>query len=126
MEEVEQICSRVAIMDKGKVIASGPSAELKSMIRTGEKITIELLDTAITDIVSTTDRISALPSILSATHNGTSIQARSEQNRHSLSAVIQLLNQNNVAYGRVFCELPTLNDVFLEMTGKHLRDQQGV
>ena len=126
MEEVEQICSRVAIMDKGKVIASGTSAELKSMIRTGEKITIELLDTAITDIVSTTDRISALPSILSATHNGTSIQARSEQNRHSLSAVIQLLNQNNVAYGRVFCELPTLNDVFLEMTGKHLRDQQGV
>ena len=126
MEEVEQICSRVAIMDKGKVIASGTSAELKSMIRTGEKITIELLDTAITDIVSTTDRISTLPSILSATHNGTSIQARSEQNRHSLSAVIQLLNQNNVAYGRVFCELPTLNDVFLEMTGKHLRDQQGV
>jgi len=126
MEEVEQICSRVAIMDKGKVIASGTSAELKSMIRTGEKITIELLDTAITDIVSITDRISTLPSILSATHNGTSIQARSEQNRHSLSAVIQLLNQNNVAYGRVFCELPTLNDVFLEMTGKHLRDQQGV
>ena len=126
MEEVEQICSRVAIMDKGKVIASGTSAELKSMIRTGEKITIELLDTAITDIVSTTDRISTLPSILSATHNGTSIQARSEQNKHSLSAVIQLLNQNNVAYGRVFCELPTLNDVFLEMTGKHLRDQQGV
>lgn len=126
MEEVEQICSRVAIMDKGKVIASGTSAELKSMIRTGEKITIELLDTAIADIVTTTDRISTLPSILSATHNGASIQARSEQNRHSLSAVIQLLNQNNVSYGRVFCELPTLNDVFLEMTGKHLRDQQGV
>lgn len=126
MEEVEQICTRVAIMDKGKVIASGTSAELKSMIRTGEKITIELLDTAVNEIVSITDHIRALPSILSATHNGTSIQARSEQNRHSLSSVIQLLNNDNVAYGRVYCELPTLNDVFLEMTGKHLRDQQGV
>lgn len=126
MEEVEQICSRVAIMDKGKVIASGTTSELKNMIRTGEKITIELLDTAIEDIAKTTDKISTLPSVLSATHNGTSIQARSEQNRHSLSSVIQLLNQDSIAYGRIFCELPTLNDVFLEMTGKHLRDQQGV
>ena len=75
MEEVEQICSRVAIMDKGKVIASGTSAELKSMIRTGEKITIELLDTAITDIVSTTDRISALPSILYAARSTVPVTA---------------------------------------------------
>jgi ABC-2 type transport system ATP-binding protein len=42
MEEVEQICSRIAIMDKGKIIASGTSHELKSMIKTGEKITAEL------------------------------------------------------------------------------------
>ncbi|MCR2021110.1 ABC transporter ATP-binding protein, partial [Blautia pseudococcoides] len=42
MEEVEQICSRIMIMDKGREIASGTKEELKGLIRTGEKITIEL------------------------------------------------------------------------------------
>ena len=41
MEEVEQICTRVAIMDHGRIIASGTKDELKQMIKTGETITIE-------------------------------------------------------------------------------------
>lgn len=41
MEEVEQICTRIAIMDHGRTIASGTKEELKQMIKTGETITIE-------------------------------------------------------------------------------------
>src|SRR5690606_30746748 len=44
MEEVELICSRIAIMDKGRVVAQGTKDELKNMIQIGEKIDIELLD----------------------------------------------------------------------------------
>ena len=40
MEEVEQICSRIAIMDKGRILATGTKEELKSMIKTGETVTI--------------------------------------------------------------------------------------
>ena len=43
MEEVEQICTRIAIMDHGRVIASGTSEELKKMIKTGETITVEAI-----------------------------------------------------------------------------------
>ena len=43
MEEVEQICTRIAIMDHGHVIASGTREELKKMIKTGETITIEAI-----------------------------------------------------------------------------------
>ena len=43
MEEVEQICTRIAIMDHGRVIASGTTEELKKMIKTGETITVEAL-----------------------------------------------------------------------------------
>ena len=41
MEEVEQICSRILIIDKGKAIASGTKEELKNMITIGEKITLQ-------------------------------------------------------------------------------------
>ena len=41
MEEVEQICTQIAIMDHGHVIASGTKEDLKKMIKTGETITIE-------------------------------------------------------------------------------------
>lgn len=43
MEEVEQICTRIAIMDHGRVIASGTTEELKKMIKTGETITVEAI-----------------------------------------------------------------------------------
>lgn len=43
MEEVEYICSRIAIIDHGRVLASGTKEELKNMIKTGETITIEAI-----------------------------------------------------------------------------------
>lgn len=118
MEEVEQICSRIAIMDKGKIIASGTSNELKSMIKTGEKITAELYsaDRAVVNGVK------KLPFISAAELNGTELVIKSASGKNNLPAVLDYLNTNHIAYGRIFCELPTLNDVFLEITGKQLRD----
>lgn len=118
MEEVEQICTRIAIMDKGKVIASGTTAELKNMIRTGEKITAELLkpDSSILD------GLRQMPSVLSADISGTSLLVTSDHGRNNIVHVLDYMNAHNIAYGKIYCELPTLNDVFLEITGKQLRD----
>ena len=44
MDEVEQICSRIAIIDHGRVLATGTTEELKQMIKTGETITIEAIE----------------------------------------------------------------------------------
>ena len=43
---------------------------------------------------------------------------------HNLADVLAALSASGVAYGRVYSEPPTLNDVFLEITGKELRDEQ--
>ena len=118
MEEVEQICSRIAIMDKGKVIASGTSNELKSMIKSGEKITAELYSTDRAIV----EGIKNLPFITSAELSGTELIIKSASGKNNLPAVLEYLNAHQIAYGRIFCELPTLNDVFLEITGKQLRD----
>jgi ABC-2 type transport system ATP-binding protein len=118
MEEVEQICSRIAIMDKGKVIASGTTGELKGMINTGEIITAELLkaDTAILA------GLKGLPHVSTAEISGTQLVVKSKHGKNNLAAVVDYLNANHIVYGNIFCQLPTLNDVFLEITGKQLRD----
>lgn len=118
MEEVEQICSRIAIMDKGKVIACGTRDELKSIIRTGEKITVEILGT----VPGLAEEIRSLPAILSAELKDHHLVIKADRKSNSLALVLDFLKQHGIAYGELFCELPTLNDVFLEITGKQLRD----
>lgn len=118
MEEVEQICSRVAIMDNGRVIASGTCDELKDMIRTGEKITIEVSNLN-PEIASD---IARLPGILSTKIQNQHLYIVSERKRNTLDLILDDLKNHQIDYGELFCELPTLNDVFLEITGKQLRD----
>ena len=119
MEEVEQICSRIAIMDKGRIVAAGTKDELKAMINTGEKITVEVFGVNCETIEQ---GIRALPGISSARCDGSVIHIKSQRSRSSLYDVMEYLRREGVGYGKIFCELPTLNDVFLEITGKQLRD----
>ncbi|MBL4934368.1 ABC transporter ATP-binding protein [Clostridium sp. YIM B02515] len=118
MEEVEEICTRIAIMDKGKIIATGTNDELKGMINSGEKLTVEVfkIDNRILEGVR------ALPHINSAEYNGNLLVAKSSRGKNNLVALLDYLRANNIAVGKIYSEPPTLNDVFLEITGKELRD----
>lgn len=118
MEEVEQICTKIAIMDKGKIIAIGSSEELKGMINCGEKITVEVfkLDNNVLEGVRN------LPHIVSAQYKDNYLVAKSSKGKNNLVSLIDYLKNKNVHIGRIYSEPPTLNDVFLEITGKELRD----
>lgn len=119
MEEVEQICSRIAIMDRGRIIASGTNGELKNMISIGEMITIELTafnEGFLTDIKN-------MPEILSAEYEGGVLTIKSRRGENNLLRLLDYLKSRNIVIGKVYSELPTLNDVFLEITGKSLRDE---
>ena len=118
MEEVEQICTRISIMDKGKVIATGTSEELKGMINCGEKITVEIfnLDEEILD------DIKKLPNITYTDYRENYLVVKSSKGKNNLVTLIDYLKNNNVNVGKIYSEPPTLNDVFLEITGKELRD----
>jgi ABC-2 type transport system ATP-binding protein len=118
MEEVEQICTRIAIMDKGKIIATGTNDQLKGMIKTGEKITVEIFRLGQHLI----DRLKDLPNINSVEYDENLLVIKSEHGKNNLTNVLEYLRSQNIAYGKIYCELPTLNDVFLEITGKQLRD----
>ncbi len=118
MEEVEQICSRIAIIDHGQVLATGTTEELKKMIKTGESITIE----AIALDEELLAGIRRLPHVFDVTYEDQILRVRSRSAKHNLVRLLSYLQEHDVSFGRVFSELPTLNDVFLEITGKELRD----
>lgn len=120
MEEVEQICTRIAIMDKGKKIAEGTTDELKRMIKNTETITIEMLDIP----QSAIDEISALTHISDAVFSDDKLVVNCSGGKHNLIRILDIIQQNNLSFGRVYTTLPTLNDVFLEITGKALRDKE--
>lgn len=118
MEEVEQICTRIVIMDKGKIVASGTKEELKSMITLGEKITVETFTISQTHL----SELKKLPNVASVEYSDNLLVVKSNKGKNNLEAVLEFLKAHEINFGRIYSELPTLNDVFLEITGKQLRD----
>ncbi|NLW02003.1 MAG: ABC transporter ATP-binding protein [Clostridiaceae bacterium] len=118
MEEVEQICSRIMIIDKGRIIAAGTKEELKSMIKVGEIVFVESVELNQTLL----DAIRQLPNTSLVDYKNHNLTVTFTKGRNNLMNLIDLLRKKNLGYGSVYSKLPTLNDVFLEFTGRQLRD----
>lgn len=118
MEEVEQICSRIMIIDKGRAIATGTKEELKAMITLGEKISVETYRITAEQLA----KLRHLPNIVSAEFNNRLLVIKSTKGSNNLETVLDFIKKEGLEFGKIYSELPTLNDVFLEITGKELRD----
>ncbi|WEV73124.1 ABC transporter ATP-binding protein [Bifidobacterium sp. ESL0790] len=118
MEEVEQICDQILIMDHGRHVAEGTVPELKAMVSTGDRILIETLDLADTALAD----LKGLPTIVDADYDGKTLTVRCRPGERNLVDILDLLERSGANIGHVSSNPPTLNDVFLEMTGKALRD----
>lgn len=118
MEEVEQLCTRIAIMDKGKNLAIGTTEELKRMIKKSEIISIDILDLTEAQLKD----LRQLKHVYEVTFENHCLKILCDGGKHNLLRVLDYLQSQELSFGRVYSELPTLNDVFLEITGKELRD----
>lgn len=118
MEEVEILCDRVIILDKGKILSSGTPDELKELSKVEEKITVEvnnLDDKYINEIKS-------LDNVDDVTYTGNTLLIKYKKGKNNLTSIIYYLQKSKINYNKIFQERPTLNDVFLQLTGKELRD----
>jgi ABC-2 type transport system ATP-binding protein len=118
MEEVEQICTRIMIIDKGKAIATGSKDELKEMVSIGEKVIVDTAEPSDT-VMEEFRRIDGAASVA---YSDGALTVISEKGMSSLEEVLEILKRTGAPYSKIRTELPTLNDVFLEITGKELRD----
>ncbi|WP_416199132.1 MAG: ABC-2 type transport system ATP-binding protein [Sporanaerobacter sp.] len=118
LEEAEMLCKRIIIMDNGKNLVSGTKEELKEMITTSEKIVVGFLDIQ-GEVI---EKMKSIPHVIDVEREGEDYIIKFENGINNLANLLEFIKANNLTYTKLHSQLPSLNDVFLELTGKELRD----
>jgi ABC-2 type transport system ATP-binding protein len=116
MEEAEQLCQRVGIMDHGQIIALDSPANL---------IAKQSMDSAVefTSLGEVSrEFFEKLPKVDKVTQNGQTFILHTRQASSVLIEIVQLQEQNKLQLGSITVRSATLEDVFLELTGRELRE----
>jgi ABC-2 type transport system ATP-binding protein len=118
IEEAERLCDRVAIIDEGRIVALGSPRELQQKSREQSRIEVVLAHPiAAASLPKWPDAID-----IALEKDGRSIVVHSTRPAHSLFEIMKWLDQEGLPLEDVNLKRPTLEDVFVELTGKHLRD----
>ncbi|MGX7013812.1 ABC transporter ATP-binding protein [Vagococcus silagei] len=119
LEEVESLCETIVIMDSGQVIAEGSSEALKAMVRTEEKL---MLDVPFV----TSEQLSVLETlsdVQSVNYDHETLTIHTTKLSQNLLTILETLKEEKIHYANLRTQEITLNDVFLAITGKELRDK---
>ena len=116
MDEAQQLCDRIAIIDRGEVIALDTPGALIREHAPGAKIVLEVPDEVDVDWLAT------LPATLKVErrHGVTSVHSESPQ--QTLPSLFDGFSARNLSFGGLRIEEGTLEDVFLNLTGRSLRE----
>lgn len=117
MEEIEELCKRVFIIDLGKEVSYGEREEIKASVFSNNKVIIETQDISGETIMKLKDlegidKVSDKDNVLTLTIDS----------KFKLASVLSLLEKETVNIKKISYEEAKLEDVFLSLTGKTLRD----
>jgi ABC-2 type transport system ATP-binding protein len=119
MEEVEFLCTHIAIMDHGKVIADGTQQDLRLQAGNKDIINVQLVREA-GDVVR--DRLAALLGVDTVELRDKVVRIATNQGRSLLASVISTLDDAGCPVSTIDVKEPNLEDLFLNLTGTSLRD----
>lgn len=118
LEEVEMLCDHIVIMDKGKNIAEGTKSELIDMIGMSEKVLVDFLNLS----KEQEERLRKQPRVSSLTKKEEGYVLEFQKGGDNLTELLDFIRRENLLYHDLYSQKPSLNDVFLALTGKELRD----
>jgi ABC-2 type transport system ATP-binding protein len=117
MDEAERLCGRVAIMDHGKVIARGTPRELVASI--GVEHVVELSTGAPIDLAA----LDAIPGARDVRMSDEGVSMQVTELHRAMPALLDALGRQGVPLTELRTRSATLEDVFVALTGRHLRDE---
>lgn len=118
MEEVEEICTRIAIIDHGKIIAEGTKGQLKAIITNQKNISIEVRSAENLD----RNKLEGIAGVNRVEVEDRIVKITSDSEVNNLNRIIQQLMADDIEIRSVEENEPSLETVFLTLTGRSLRD----
>jgi ABC-2 type transport system ATP-binding protein len=118
MEEAERLCDRVGIIDGGRLVAEGTRRELVALVGSNDRIRV----TASGNLDAAVDRIGDLGAVQQVARTSDGIEVVVEDAGGVITEILEAATQAGVAVATVDIDQPDLEDVFLHLTGKALRD----
>ncbi|MCO5318213.1 MAG: ABC transporter ATP-binding protein [Microthrixaceae bacterium] len=118
MEEAQRLCDRIAVMDSGSIVAEGTTAELVSLVGTHPVVRLS----GEGPLGAFTSAAGELPGVLGATLADGRVDVVADVSAELLSGLLDLAARSDVVVSGVQVDSPDLEDVFLHVTGRALRD----
>ena len=118
LEEAEDLCDSFVIMDNGRNVANGTLDELQKSISTTESVTVKF----ITEDETLVTRLKKIQHVNQVTKSQDKYNIQFDKNHNNLANLIRFIEDNSLTYTEIASEQPSLSSIFLELTGKELRD----
>jgi ABC-2 type transport system ATP-binding protein len=121
LEEADQLAARLAIVDRGRVVAEGTPEELKAELR-GDAVHVELAEVANNGMVS--EALERVAGVREVAVDGRALRARAEDGGRAVPAVLQALEARGIEVSAVRVARPSLDDVYLRYTGRTFQEAE--
>jgi ABC-2 type transport system ATP-binding protein len=119
LEEADSLCNRIAIIDHGTIKISGTPAELKEKVG-GDILTLKLSEEA----EDLTAFFRSIPDVIEVTKSGQTYRIKLPKTEKSLPTIVEGVVRRDIQIVEISFTKPTLDQVFLEVTGKSMRDEE--
>ncbi len=117
LEEADALCDHVLVIDNGKIIASGAPEELKRQI-SGDVVTLSVSG----DMAVAEQKLAAEPGVRDLSVDGRALRLSVEHGEEALPGLLRTLDGAGLSLTSIQLARPTLDDVFLTLTGRSLRE----
>ena len=120
LDEADQMCERIAIIDYGKIVATGSPNELKDRLG-GDVVNLRTASGA----PDVSELVRKLPGVVDLTHQDSTYRVKVQSGERFVPVAVEACSRAGAGVVGVTVKRPSLDEVFLEFTGREFREEEG-